>query len=142
MIKFIHDKRAGGGALAFLVIAMLLIYMFVSFVEPIQIAFTELMLTFAYKKGLDKMQQSGGLTAEIENQIKDYLTRYGFNRNEITVSGTIATVEWGDEIGLTIVYNAEYKVYTITNLITVSSETKTAQLVLEGSTTSYYFATN
>lgn len=126
----------------FLVLTLLVILMLVAFAEPIKISFTELLMTVAYKKGLDMMQQQGGLTPEIETSIKDFLENFGFDRSKIIVNGTIAPVDWGNEITLEISYDKEYKEYDIENLVNIVSQTKTAQLTIGGATTSYFFDNN
>ncbi|EOD01421.1 hypothetical protein [Caldisalinibacter kiritimatiensis] len=129
-------------SIVFLVIVILIVCMLVAFTEPIKISFTELLMTIAYNKGLDMMQQQGGLTPEIETAIKDFLERFGLDRSKITVNGTLAPVDWGDEIILEISYDKEYKEYDVENLVNIVSQTKTAQLVIDGATTSYFFDNN
>lgn len=147
--KFIIDKRAGANGLVFIVLLVMSIFIFVSFIEPVKIAYTELALTVGYKKGLDKMQQEGGLTQQIEADLKNYLANWGLDKSKINVNGTVAPAagkidpsHWGKEIRLSIDYLLTYKNYTFLSLLSFSSEDKVLPLHIEGKTTNYYYDNN
>lgn len=141
MLKFFRDNKAGSNGITFIVIFVIIIGIVVNFVEPVKMGFTELMLTMAYKKGLDRMQQKGGLTADIENDIKNFLKMAGFDETKIQVNGTIAQVDWGEDVALGIRYTTKYTRYDI-GLTGIDSEEEAAEFLIDGSTTSYYFDNN
>lgn len=138
MLKFFRDNRAGSNALVFIVIIVLLVGIIINFVEPVEFGMTRLILTLAYKKGLDAMQTKGGLTPEIEQGIIDFLGNIGFDESKISVGGTIAAVEWGDTIELEVKYVKKYKQYKYTGVVGLEAEEEDIELVVEGATVSYF----
>lgn len=142
MLKFFRDQRGGSGALIFIVVFILLSVILIQFVEPVKLAFSDLMLTVAYIKGLNAMQQEGGLTADIERSIIRFLGSVGFDEDNIAVDGTIAEVNWGEDVELSIRYTREYTRYRLSGLLGIESEVHTADSVVTGSTTSYYYDNN
>lgn len=140
--KFIKDERGGSGAIIALIFSMMLILIFFRFSSPIIKSSRNLMLQQAMMKGIDKMQQNGGLTQEIENSIIDYLKKMGFNENDIEVNGTVAPVLYGQEIVVEINYSEEVEIYKMNGLLGIEKKTETNRFHTEGSTTSYYYDNN
>lgn len=140
--KLLQDQKGSAEAISFLVGSLLLLFILVQFIEIVHIEIDNTFITIAYKKGLDEMQIQGGLTPHIETEIKDYLQNYGLDRSKITVSGTIAPVDWGDDIYLEISYEKEYYKFSLQRLTDPDRQTKYMILNKEGSTASYYFDNN
>lgn len=142
MKKFIKDEKAGTAAIVFLIMLILSIVVLVNSISVIEIAYTKWVMTVAYKKGLDKMQQTGGLTADIEAQIKNYTSKFGPDSTKLTVSGTLAEVSWGSDISLALDYDLAYKNYSIVNIVTFNVQTVHTTVHIDGTTSSYYFNNN
>lgn len=140
MVKFFKDQR--GGSLEVLFAVIILMFIFLATTEPIVVMYKNQVLEQAKMKGLDAMQTKGGLTAEIETGIRNYLTSRGFDSAKLTISGTMATVQWGEEVALEIRYQDQMKVYRRTGLLSLERVIEPITYHLFGSTTSYYFNNN
>lgn len=141
MKKLIKDRR-GGGSLELCIAVILLMFIYVSTMEPVVMTYKQLVLEQAKMKGLDAMQIKGGLTSEIETAICDYLKSRGFNVNQLTINGTIAPINWGGEVAIDISYNDTIRSYHRRGLITFERESENITYHVTGSTTSYYYDNN
>jgi len=141
MKRFLRDQRGGGG-LEVLLAVIILMFIFLWTNETVIVMYKNQVLEQAKMKGLDAMQTKGGLTAEIETAVRDYLTGRGFDNARLSITGTIATVQWGDEIALEIEYQDQMKTYRRIGLLTIERVIEPITYHLYGSTTSYYFDNN
>ena len=142
MKKFIKDKRAGASAIVFILLLMLSIFTLMKVIPIIQVMYTRWAITMTYKKGLDKVQQTGVLTNEIEAQIKNYAANFGIDKTKMVINGTLTPVNWGEDVGISIDYNLTYKDYTLPSILLLNVSDKTVDIHVEGSTSSYYFDNN
>lgn len=139
---FLKDQKGSAEAIAFLVYTMLVMYILAQFVEIASIGMCNVFLTLAYKRGLDQMQIDGGLTATTEQNIKDYITGFGMDPNKLTIDGTIAHINWGQDVYLSLSYDKDYYKYSLLQIVDLSSSKKTLKITEDGSTTSYYYSNN
>lgn len=139
-MRIIKDQK-GGGSLEVLFAVVLLVFIFFMTIEPVIVMYKNQVLEQAKMKGLDAMQARGGLDGEIENALREYLTNRGFESSKIAITGTIAPVNWGEEVALEIRYQDEMKVYKRKGL-SLERTTEQINYHLFGSTTSYFFDNN
>lgn len=141
MKKLFRDQR-GSGSIELLVAVFILMFIFLAGFEPIVMTYNQQILEQAKMKGLDAMQTKGGLTSEIETGIIEYLEGRGFDPNEVKVMGTLAPVQWGDDISLEIQYKQTISSYRRTGLISLEKYDKELNYAAFGSTVSYFFDNN
>lgn len=141
MKKLLKDTR-GGGSIELVIGVMLLMFIFLSTMEPVIMSYKQIVLEQAKMKGLDAVQIKGGLTGEVETAIRDYLTNRGFESSKLTINGIIAPVDWGNEVAIEILYDDTIKTYRRTGLVTFERVTENITYQAFGSTTSYYFENN
>lgn len=140
-MKFLKDDRANGGA-SFLVIVFLLMFILINIVPLVEQLYNEIFVVIAYTKTLDTMQHTGGLTAAIENNTLDMLEAAGFDRGNITITGTIAPVDYGDYIGVTIEYSDSIKRYQYNGNFSITAVNEVKNYEMSGNTISYYYDNN
>jgi len=140
-VKLLRDNRANGGV-SFLVIVFLLMFILVNFVPLVETVYNEIFIVIAYTKTLDVMQHTGGLTVAIENATLDMLEDAGFTRGNITITGTVATVPYGDQIGVTIEYSDTVKNYVYNGKFGMTAVDEVKNYEMSGSTISYYYDNN
>lgn len=140
MKKILRDQR--GGSLEVLFAVIILMFIFLATTEPIVMMYKQLVLEQAKMKGIDAMQSKGGLSSEVETAVRDYLTNRGFDNGRLSITGTIATVQWGDEVAIEIEYQDTIKRYRRTGLLTIERVIEPITYYVYGSTTSYYSDNN
>lgn len=138
---FMKDQR-GSESFGFLVFTLIILYILFQFIEIVSIGVSQVLVTMAYKKGLDQMQIDGGLTLETENNIESWLSQYGIEAEDVTIDGTIAPVEWGQDVILSINYRKPYFKYSLLSLTSVGKSKEFLEITAEGGTTSYWFDNN
>lgn len=138
---FIKDQK-GSESFGFLVFTIIIIYILLQFVEIVTIGVSQVLVTMAYKKGLDQMQIDGGLTLTTESSIESWLSQFGIEADDVTIDGTIAPVEWGQDVILSISYRKPYFKYSLLSITNIGRSNEFLDIAAEGGTTSYWFDNN
>lgn len=138
----ILKDQKGSESIGFLVYTIIIIYILIQFVEIVTIGVSQVLVTMAYKKGLDQMQIDGGLTLETENHMKSWLAQFGIEPENVTIEGTIAPVEWGQDVNLKITYRKPYFKYSLLSVTNIGKSEEYINIPAEGGTTSYWFDNN
>lgn len=139
---FVKDQRAASEAISYLALALVVIYILVQFVEIVNIEVSNIAVVMAYKKGLDRMQIDGGLTEQTKEDIKKYLADFGLDSDKVTVDGTSAHQDWGNDVYLSVSYKKEYYKYSLVSLMDLRKTKDSKILFKDGTTTSYYADNN
>lgn len=140
--KWTMKDETGAGSIEFIISFVLMMFIFFTMSSAVVIPFKQQTLEQAKMKGLDAMQANGGLTAEIESALVNYLSEHNLDPSNIVIFGTPAEVQWGDDIGITIRYTETVKRYRRTGLLGFESYDEQLVYEVSGSTISYHFNNN
>jgi hypothetical protein len=138
LLSFLQDRRGGNEAIAFAAVLMLLMLIVLNLLPPIKTAFMYANLTHDHRETLLRMEIAGGLTPAIEQKARDELAEWGFDSNQVEISGTPAIVDYGETIDLNIRYHYTYRNFAFSNFLIYSVDTPRVMEVA-GSSVSFNF---